>query len=511
MFSEIITAGTYGIDGFKVTVESDISKGMPGITIVGLPAIAVKESKDRIKSAITNSLFNYPITKKIVINLSPADIKKEGSHYDLPIALAIISENVQMNSEKLNSTAFLGELSLDGKLRKIKASTALILGLLKDNNIKNVIIPKSNEKEASMIPDINVFMAEDFNQVVEYLQDIRQLEKVGDFKNYNNLPIKKDFSDVKGSFTVKRAAQISAAGFHNLLMIGSPGSGKTMIASRMNTIMPLLNEDEYIQVSKIYSFLGDIPDEIVLRNRPFRSPHHTITYTSLIGGGSMAIPGEVVLAHSGILFMDEFLNFDKKLIQGLRQPIEDKSVTISRVNYKLTYPSNFLLVCATNPCPCGNFLNPQKECTCSEKKIHDYLQKASAPMLDRIDIFIETTPIPYDDLTNTNVEELSSEKLKQGVDIAIEIQNHRFKNMDINYNSQMSPKDIDKFCKLDSDAEKLTQMFFKSAKLTARSYHRLLKVSRTIADMQSSENIKQNHIAEAINFRKTYSKYWEKI
>ena len=225
----------------------------------------------------------------------------------------------------------------------------------------------------------------------------------------------------------------------------------------------------------------------------------------------MAIPGEVVLAHGGILFMDEFLNFDKKLIQGLRQPIEDKSVTISRVNYKLTYPSNFLLVCATNPCPCGNFLNPQKECTCSEKKIHDYLQKASAPMLDRIDIFIETTPIPYDDLTNTNVEELSSEKLKQGVDIAIEIQNHRFKNMDINYNSQMSPKDIDKFCKLDSDAEKLTQMFFKSAKLTARSYHRLLKVSRTIADMQSSENIKQNHIAEAINFRKTYSKYWEKI
>lgn len=511
MFSEIITAGTYGIDGFKVSVESDISKGMPGITIVGLPAVAVKESKDRIKSAITNSFFNYPITKKIVINLSPADIKKEGSHYDLPIALAIMSENVKMNEEKLKITAFLGELSLDGKLKKIKASTALILGLLRDKNIKSVVIPKSNEKEASMIPDINIFMADDINQVIEYLQDERDLPLVGDFKDFSALELKKDFSDVKGSFTVKRAAQISAAGFHNLMMIGSPGSGKTMIASRMNTIMPQLNEDEYIEVSKIYSFLGDIPDDIVLRNRPFRSPHHTITYTSLIGGGSMAVPGEVVLAHSGILFMDEFLNFDKKLIQGLRQPIEDKFVTISRVNYKLTYPSNFLLVCATNPCPCGNFLNPQKECTCTEKKIHDYLQKISAPMLDRIDIFVETSPVPYDDLTNTKIEELSSEKLKEGVDKAIRIQKERFKDLAINYNSQMGVKEIEKYCILDEDAEKLTSLFFKSAKLTARSYHRLLKVARTIADMDESDIIAQNHIAEAINFRKTYSKYFEKI
>ena len=506
MFSEIKTAGTYGIDGFKVSVEPDISKGMPGITIVGLPAVAVKESKDRIKSAITNSFFNYPITKKIVINLSPADIKKEGSHYDLPIALAIMSENVKMNEEKIRTTAFLGELSLDGKLKKIKASTALILGLLKDENIRNVVIPRTNEKEATMIPDINIFIADDINQVIEYLQDERELPLVGDFKDFNPVEIKRDFSDVKGSFTVKRAAQISAAGFHNLMMIGSPGSGKTMIASRMNTIMPLLNEDEYIEVSKIYSFL-----DIVLRNRPFRSPHHTITYTSLIGGGSMAVPGEVVLAHGGILFMDEFLNFDKKLIQGLRQPIEDKFITISRVNYKLTYPSNFLLVCATNPCPCGNFLNPQKECTCSEKKIHDYLQKVSAPMLDRIDIFVETSPIPYDDLTNTNIKELSSEKLRQGVNKAINIQNQRFNGLDINYNSQMGVKEIEKYCILDEDAEKLVSLFFNSAKLTARSYHRLLKVARTISDMDESEIIRQNHIAEAINFRKTFSKYFEKI
>lgn len=511
MFSQVITAGTYGIDGFKVTVEADISKGMPGITIVGLPAVAVKESKDRIKSAITNSLFNYPITKKIVINLSPADVKKEGSHYDLPIALAILSENVSMNNEKIKSTAFLGELSLDGKLRKIKASTAMILGLVKDENIKNVIIPKSNEKEASMIPDINVYTAEDINEVIEYLQDVRELTRVGDFSSYINIPSSKDFSDVKGSSAIKRAAQISAAGFHNLFMIGSPGSGKTMVASRMNTIMPPLNEDEYIEVSKIYSFLGEIPDDIVFRNRPFRSPHHTITYTSLIGGGAMAIPGEVVLSHSGILFMDEFLNFDKKLIQGLRQPIEDKFVTISRVNYKLTYPSNFLLVAATNPCPCGNFMNPLKECVCTEKKIHDYLQKASGPILDRMDIFVETTPIPYDDLTNNGTEELSSEELKKGVYIAVQVQKERFKDLNINYNSQMNSKQIEYYCKLESDAEKLIQMFFKSSKLTARSYHRLLKVARTIADMEQSEKIKQNHIAEAISFRKTYSKYWEKI
>lgn len=511
MYSYVITAGVMGIDGYKVIAESDIGKGLPGVTIVGMPDASVKESKDRVKAAITNSFFDYPFTKKIVINLSPADIKKDGSHYDLPIALSVLSDSIPFNQEKLSTTAFLGELSLDGRLKSIKAATALILGLVKEKDVKSVVIPKASEKEASMVPDIDIFLAENLGDVVEFLQDKKELPKVGESSCYVPAVQSKDFADIKGSFAVKRAAQIAAAGFHNLIMIGPPGSGKTMIASRMNTIMPSLSEDEYIDVSKIYSFLGEIPDDIILRNRPFRSPHHTITYSSLIGGGMNATPGEVVLAHGGILFMDEFLNFDKKLIQALRQPIEDKLVTISRVSGKYTYPSNFLLVCATNPCPCGNFLNPQKQCTCTEKRIHDYLQKASGPILDRIDIFVDTTPVKYSELTEKNVREISSSDLKKDVDRAIEVQKERFKKSKINYNSQMSVKQIEKYCILNDDAEALMKAYFENAKLTARSYHRILKVARTIADMEQSGSIEQRHVAEAINFRKVYSKYWEKI
>ncbi|RDY22100.1 YifB family Mg chelatase-like AAA ATPase [Criibacterium bergeronii] len=510
MYSYVLTAGVMGIDGFKVVVEADISKGLPGITIVGMPDAAIKESKDRIKAAITNSFLKYPVTKKIVINLSPADIKKDGSHYDLPIALSILSESIPFSEEKLKTTAFLGELSLDGKLKPVKATTALILGLVEEKEIKSVIIPASSEKEASMVPDIDIFLAEDLKQVVEYMQDKVELPKVKEVLTYEPIKPDKDFSDIKGSYQVKRAAQIAAAGFHNLMMIGPPGSGKTMIASRMNTIMPPLSENEYIEVSKIYSFLGEIPDEIILRNRPFRAPHHTISYASLIGGGSNANPGEVVLAHGGILFMDEFLNFDRRLIQGLRQPIEDREVTISRVNAKYTYPSGFMLVAATNPCPCGFLYSTDRECTCSEKKIDDYLQKASGPILDRIDIFVDTMSIKYEELTDNKKSELSSADLKETVEKAVAIQKERFKKLKINYNSQMNPKQIEKYCILDDGAKKLMETYYKTANLTARSYHRILKVARTIADMDEKEKITQAHVAEAINFRKVYSKYWDR-
>lgn len=511
MYSTVVTAGTYGIDGFKVIVETDISKGLPGITIVGLPDSAVKEAKDRIKSAISNSFFNYPITKKIIINLAPADVKKTGSHYDLPMAISILTENLELDNEILQKTAFFGELSLDGSLNRINACTALILGLVKEKNISQVIIPASNKNEASMVPDLDIFLAENLAEVVEFLRGEKQLPKVDKFIGEGNTNFENNFSDIKGSLVPKRAAEISAAGFHNLLMIGPPGSGKTMIASRMNTIMPKLTEEEFLQVSKIYSFLGNIPEYILNRTRPFRAPHQTITLNSLVGGGNKGIPGEVVLSHNGILFMDEFLNFDKKIIQGLRQPIEDRKVTISRVNFKYTYPCNFLLVIATNPCPCGNYLNPFKECRCSDKKIHDYLFRASSPILDRIDIFVETTPIPYEDLAGGQKDAESSEDIKKRVLKAIEIQTERYKKLRINYNSQLGSNQIKKYCALSKPAEKLLENFFKKYSLTARSYHRILKVSRTIADLDGSGIIEEKHVAESVSFRKVFSKYWESI
>lgn len=506
MFFKIFSAGSHGIEGYAVEAEADITKGIPSFTIVGLPNAEVKESKERIKSAITNSGFKYP-NKKIVVNLSPADIKKEGSHYDLPLAIAILRENESISSDEFTETAFLGELSLDGRLNAVNGCTALLLGLAQNQNIKRAIIPFDNCMEACMIPDLKIYPAKNLKEVYGILTgqfDVKPLEK----SEYNTeINEERDFRDVKGSLMLKRGSEIAAAGFHNMLMIGPPGSGKTMVASRLNTIMPLLNDKEYIQVSQIYSFLGNIPDDIIKRKRPFRSPHHTMTYTSLIGGGHNSKPGEVVLSHNGILFMDEFLEFDKKVTQGLRQPLEDKNITISRVNQKLTYPSDFLLVAATNPCPCGNHMNPLKECTCSPTRISSYLSRASAPLLDRIDIFMETSPVPYSDLTDKNENE-TSEQIRKRVLNAAEIQRERFKNTKINYNSQMNNKHIEKYCNPTKDATALLKMAFDSTGLTARSYHRVLKVARSIADMDEKDMIDVPHVAEALNFRKTFNKYW---
>lgn len=508
MFFKILSAGTIGIEGYVVGVESDITKGIPGLTIVGLPNASVRESRERIRSAISNSLFKYP-NKKIVVNLSPADIRKEGSHYDLPIAMSILRENYEIDDGVFESTAFLGELSLDGRLKPVKGCTALLLGLLKEERVRRVIIPKENAAEAFMVPRLEIIPVQSLREVYELLtDDLSEAETVKKFVPGEEVH-EGDFSEVKGCMMMKRAAEIAASGFHNILMIGPPGSGKTMVASRMNSIMPSLSDEEYLEVSQIYSFLGEIPESIIRRKRPFRSPHHSITYTSLIGGGSNSLPGEVVLAHNGILFMDEFLEFDKKIAEGLRQPIEDKKVSISRVNQKLTYPSDFLLVISTNPCPCGNFQNPLKECTCPESRIRSYLQRASAPMLDRIDIFVETLPIPYEELVETGAEE-SSAAIRERVERTAEIQKERFRKEGIRCNSQMNSRQIDKYCNLSAEAKSLVKVAFSAAGLTARSYHRTLKVSRTIADMANSERVEVSHIAEALNFRRTFSKFWDK-
>lgn len=509
MFFKIFSAGTAGIDGYIVEVEADMTKGLPGFSLVGLPNTGIKESKERIKSAISNSGYRYP-NKKIIVNLSPADIKKEGSHYDLAIALAVLREMEDIPDNKFEDIAFLGELSLDGKLKPIKACTALLLGILKTSNIKKVVIPYDNIQEASMIPTIEIIPARDLKEVYNFLVDKTHILPINTTQSidYDEIPIFEDFKDVKGCQMAKRAAEIAAAGFHNLIMIGPPGSGKTMIASRLNTIMPDLIDEEYIQVSQIYSFLGHIPQNLILRKRPFRRPHHTITYSALIGGGYNSAPGEVVLSHNGILFMDEFLEFDKKIVEGLRQPLEDKQISISRMNSKFTYPSDFLLIASMNPCPCGNYLNPKKECTCNDNKIKSYLSRASAPILDRIDLFVETTPVPYEDLVENKTEE-DSKTIKERVANAVQVQKSRYKTIKINYNSQMNTRHINKYCVLSEEAKNLLEKAFKQSNLTARSYHRILKVSRTIADLDFSEIIELNHIAEALNFRRTFNKYWD--
>lgn len=506
MFFKSFSAGTEGINGYIVEVEVDITGGIPGLTMVGLPNGSVREAKDRIKSAIGNSGFKYP-NKKIVVNLSPADIKKEGSHYDLSIAISILMENQLIDEQHLGDTGFLGELALNGDLKPIKGCTALLLGLAKEMNIKKAIIPLENKNEASMVPDIDILLASNLKDVCLYLNNEKELEKLHKIDFIQDINLNQDFKDVKGSLTAKRGMEIAAAGFHNVFMIGPPGSGKTMIASRLNTIMPDLSDKEYMEVSQIYSFLGEIPIDIIARKRPFRSPHHTVTYSSLIGGGHSSLPGEVVLSHNGILFMDEFLEFNKKIVEGLRQPIEDKKITISRVNRKITYPSDFILIGSSNPCPCGNFKNPMKECSCSENKIKSYLGRASGPMLDRIDIFLETTPLLYDELSHSRKQE-SSHQIRERVINAVEIQSIRYKNDSINYNSQMNIEHIEKYCKLSNDAQAFLKSAFKKAALSARSYHRVLKVSRTIADLDGSNDIELNHIGEALNFRKTFIKYW---
>lgn len=506
MFYKNYTCALEGISGYTVDVEADISKGIPNFTIVGLPDISVRESRERIRAAIINSGFRFP-GKKIVINLSPSDIRKEGSHFDLAIALCILSSEYKFLESRYLNSVFLGELSLNGQITYVKGVIPFILNAKKDNCIKRVFIPKENIKEVEMIEGIEIYPVNTVCEVLGHLCGQLELKILNTKKIEYSAKFESDYSDIKGNLVAKRAAEICASGWHNLLFIGSAGSGKTMVAKRLPSIIGPLDKNEHLEVSSIYSSAGIFDESIMNRIRPFRAPHHTSTIKSLIGGGASSTPGEVVLSHNGILFLDELLEFDKKTLEALRQPIEDKFVTISRVKITNKYPSDFLLVACCNPCPCGNFNNPRKECKCSEGKIRNYLSRASSPLLDRFDIFVEMHPCDLSDIVCTELGECS-EAIGKRVDVAHNIQKERYKKECINFNDSLNPSLIEKYCELTKAAKELMEIVFNSKQLSTRSYHKLLKISRTIADLDDSEYIDINHVSEAISFRKPLEKYW---
>ena len=510
MLSKVKSIVLYGLEGYLAEVQVDISSGMPYWDVVGLPDISVKEAKERVKTAIKNSGFEFK-SRKIVVNLSPADLKKEGTYFDLPIAIGILQSLGEVKKIE-NNIAFIGELSLDGSINKINGVLPICMEA-KRLGINKIILPKENAKEGGIIKGIDVIGARNIKEVVNFLNGKIVLEVE---ENINTDLLKEktkfniDFADVKGQENVKRALEISAAGGHNCIMIGPPGAGKTMLAQRLPTILPDLNFDEALEITKIYSVSGVLPKESpIITTRQFRAPHHTITQASLIGGGRFPKPGEISLAHFGVLFLDEMQQFSKSTLDLLRGPLEDGKITINRMNYSLTYPSKFMLIASINPCPCGYYGSKEKECICSKKAISNYISRISGPLLDRIDIQVEVSPVKYLKLqSNKKIE--TSEKIKSRVNIARKIQQERYKEHKIFSNAELNSKLITKYCKLDKSCEQIMQSAFERLGLSARAYSRILKVARTIADLEESENIQNNHLLEAIQYRSLDRKYWRR-